>query len=116
MKLRDRSKINEIKNGLKLRNCGICLEIFEENNCCIPNTCVLHIFCQDCLKRWNKNNSTCPYCRKQFKYIKKTDGTRLEKIGNKILKNIINKKKQYFYRNRILHRSESFWFHFYFLL
>ena len=44
-----------------MNTCGICLEYIEYNNSW-PIHCG-HSFHFECLKRWQRESQTCPYCR-----------------------------------------------------
>ncbi|XP_050541731.1 E3 ubiquitin-protein ligase Topors-like isoform X1 [Daktulosphaira vitifoliae] len=50
-------------------HCSICLE--ELNNKCYSDSC-WHVFCFECLKRWSTIESSCPLCKKGFKFINHT--------------------------------------------
>ncbi|XP_050544206.1 E3 ubiquitin-protein ligase Topors-like [Daktulosphaira vitifoliae] len=50
-------------------HCSICLE--ELKNKCYSDSC-WHMFCFECLKRWSTIESSCPLCKKGFKFINHT--------------------------------------------
>ncbi|CAG2105877.1 unnamed protein product [Medioppia subpectinata] len=41
--------------------CSICQQIFDTP---VTTTCCLQTFCEDCIIKWLKTNTTCPYDRK----------------------------------------------------
>ena len=63
------NRFNEIAEGLETENfeCSICfseLSLKDENAVTLPCG---HLFCKGCIKKWFKENSTCPICRKVLK-------------------------------------------------
>lgn len=43
-------------------NCSICLELIKDEY----ETLCKHKFCKSCISDWQKNNNTCPLCRKEL--------------------------------------------------
>ena len=64
--MRSRNKIKKITlhNEEEFINdeCSICLDKFKKNNIVNRLPC-RHIFHQNCLRDWLKDNDTCPLCR-----------------------------------------------------
>lgn len=56
------NKIQVIVSEHDYCECGICL---EENIMGVISSCK-HKFCESCIKEWNKDNDTCPYCRQKL--------------------------------------------------
>ena len=47
-------------------SCPICLN--KRNDPVKPKSCI-HVFCRDCLERWNREHDTCPLCRQVYQYV-----------------------------------------------
>ena len=47
------------------KKCTICLENFEKLNKIINLSC-LHMFHDECIKKWLKNNNYCPICKNEI--------------------------------------------------
>ena len=47
------------------RRCIICLENFQKFNKIINLSC-LHMFHDDCIKKWLKNQNYCPICKNEI--------------------------------------------------
>ena len=53
------SNVNNVNN---IPTCSICLEDISDSMLMIAEKCK-HVFHNDCMKEWLKNNNTCPNCR-----------------------------------------------------
>ena len=60
-KIKDINKLSEDK-----KSCTICLENFKNNDDTIILPCI-HIFHEEFIKNWMKENDTCPICKYQIK-------------------------------------------------
>ena len=60
-KIKDINKLSEDK-----KRCTICLEDFKNNDDTIILPCI-HIFHEECIKNWMKQNDSCPICKYQIK-------------------------------------------------
>jgi E3 ubiquitin-protein ligase DOA10 len=58
------TRFNINKDGAD-KTCPICFEDFQENEDVIPLPCnEKHIFHDNCITEWLKNNNACPLCKK----------------------------------------------------
>jgi hypothetical protein len=56
--------VNDVVDGLVDEEllCSICTDIIQQPRCCHAG----HVFCEECIKTWLQNNSTCPIGREQL--------------------------------------------------
>ncbi len=72
IKCKNNYRINKIpiikirsNDNLLLDECSICLENYDKNDK-IMNLKCRHSFHQECIKKWLKDNNTCPQCRENI--------------------------------------------------
>ena len=55
------------------KECSICYEKIKKNQetrLYHDEDCCSHTFCSPCIRKWAKQNNTCPLCRKEFTALK----------------------------------------------
>ena len=68
IRMKNKIKIKKVDSDDEdnlLNECSICLENYKKDDMIIILSCN-HIYHEECLKEWFKNNNTCPHCRKNF--------------------------------------------------
>ena len=59
-------KLNDIEHlNPDKKKCCICMELFEKNDQIINLPCA-HMFHNNCIRTWCKENSTCPICKNEI--------------------------------------------------
>ncbi|CAI2379334.1 unnamed protein product [Moneuplotes crassus] len=52
--------------SLKSDECSICLTKYEQDDTIKVMPVCFHTFHSQCIREWLENNSTCPFCRREF--------------------------------------------------
>jgi hypothetical protein len=99
-------KIDDLKHRYNSFINSSCIICYNELKDPVLFTCCHNILCGKCIIKWNKNNNSCPLCRREIdfqkliyinmdKSKKKIDNSKITKILTKIdqIVKIINEKK-----------------------
>lgn len=66
---------SNVNNTDEENKCGVCLELFEENQSLRQFPC-LHVYHKPCADRWLRENNVCPVCRKPPVEIQSSNSSR----------------------------------------
>jgi len=81
--------------------CSICFSAPQIEKACPPCG---HVFCCQCLTRWNKYRATCPICKNEFSKIAHINGKdQITSIRNTLVKQHIRCHYPSFFESELLY-------------